>query len=149
MEGGPVTLNIWVLPCEFGIFDGQRESQGTIKFWKNGEAVLEDYSSDFIADDVPSDLIFLNAFLEERGWIFKIGNDLRDGHPDVWNRIISIVFDMTVDDVEVEDDIEIDEDMDFVEFEKNLSQYRRANKKKRIEYSKKGKNHEHKEVYNI
>lgn len=127
MTDGPIRLNIWVLPSEFGIFDGKKEAYGVLKFWKNGEAVLEEYGSEFIGDDVPLDLIFLNMYLEEKGWKFVIGNDLRDGSPAVWNRLIGIIFDVHEDfpeDIDYDDE-EFDEEMSFVEYEKRLAQHRR------------------------
>lgn len=127
MNGGAMTLDIWVLPTEFGIFDGKKEASGLIKFWKNGEAVLEEYDSDFLADDVPCDLIFLNIYLEEKGWKFIIGNDLMDGQPTVWNRLTGIIFDVNEDfleDVNINDE-DFDDDISFVEYENKISSYRR------------------------
>jgi len=129
MSSGPVAIGIWVLSSDFGILDGEKESQGVLKFWKNGEAVLDSYQSDFLSDDIAEDLVFLNMFLEKKGWRFVIGNDLRDGNPAVWNRIIGMVFDIVpedfLDDYDVDEDEEIGEDMSFIEYERMISTHRR------------------------
>jgi hypothetical protein len=119
MEHG-MHVDEWMLESQFGIIQGDSDSYGIIQLWRNKECILKSYATNFAQEYIPVDLVYLNGYMEERGWKFIIDSDLVRGNTEYWGRFFSAVVDP------IEDDDIDDEDLDFVEYQGRIEEKYRA-----------------------
>jgi hypothetical protein len=120
-------LELWLLKSDFGIVGEGHDCFGQLEFWHNGEAVLTAYMTNYEGEIIPTDLLFLNMWVKERGWEFLIDYELRMYNFDFWARFDSMVEGDEESNFEYDDDI--DDDMDFVEYQENLRNARKPKMK--------------------
>lgn len=135
-------INEWMIEGEIGLSNGQEESFAIIQLWNNGEAILQDFSSEFIEYTVPVDLIFLKEYFCERGWEFLINEDLVESEPEYWDSFFSIINidnEDTIDNMEEnkgydkynnndsddEEDYYYDDENSFLDYSEQLKDYKR------------------------
>lgn len=120
-------LELWLVKSQFGVIGNDFDCFGQIDFWHTGEAVINVYVTNFDLEIIPSDLLYLNQWLKERGWSVVIDEDLRMYNFDFWGRFDGMVEDDEDMDYEYDDDE--DEDMDFVEYQKKMMSYKKPKMK--------------------
>ncbi|MFW5891111.1 MAG: hypothetical protein ACOCUI_02730 [bacterium] len=131
-------LEEWMLESEVILSNGLEESFGILQFWKNGEAILKEYSSGFYDEIVPVDLVFLKDYMSENGWDFLIDEDLVNGNPELWDKYFSVIGnnDDNEEDIflnEEEYDLENDfygDDDNFVDYINSAKEYRKPSANK-------------------
>jgi hypothetical protein len=110
-------LEIWLLKSNFGIIGSGADCFGEIEFWQNGEAVLMSYVTNYDSEMMPTDLLYLNMWVKERGWDLLIDYDLRQWNFDFWARFDGMVEDDEDMNFEYPED---EDDMDFLEYQESL-----------------------------
>ena len=105
-------LETWVLSSSFGVTQDDVGSVGIGEFWKNKDFILKEYGSEFQTEYVPVDLIYLKAWLTDRGWNFVVDPFFRELMPEFWSMFDNLIKD---DEMLLED--YFDEDDEFEEIE--------------------------------
>ena len=119
-------LGKWMLETEVGILRGSEDSYMVVQFWNNNECILKEFSTNFISEYMPVDLIFMHEWLKERGWSFVIDDDLRDSAPEYWMVFDQIITDEEFVEEEIDyDDEDYDDEMDFIEYGKKMQEYKK------------------------
>jgi hypothetical protein len=116
-------LELWLLKTEFGIIGAGNDGFGELEFWQNGDAILTFYYTNSTTEMMPSDLLYLNIWVKERGWDFLIDSDLRAQNMDFWMRFDGMVADDEVNNYEYDED-EYEDDIDFLEYQEKMKQFK-------------------------
>ena len=120
-------LELWLVKSQFGIIGSGFDCFGQIDFWHTGESVINAYMTNFDSEMIPSDLLYLNQWLKERGWDVVVDEHLRMYNFDFWARFDGMVEDDEMLDFEYDD--EEDEEMDFVEYQQKMMSYKKPKMK--------------------